>query len=78
MPGCDNICSLLPVYAGSGTNYFDLSFEPTQKLFGTLVTFHRVCSVTSVTLHKSLFCYYGGLLQEFFFNSQLNELQGKL
>ena len=39
------------MYAGSGTNYFDLSLEPTQELFVTLVTFYRVCSVTSVTLH---------------------------
>ena len=54
-----NYITILPVYAGSGTNYFDLSLEPTQELFVTLVTFYRVCSVTSVALHKSLFCHFG-------------------
>ena len=78
LTGCDNTCSILPVYAGSGTNYFDLSLEPTQELFVTLVTLRRVCSVASVTLDKSLFCHFSDLLQEFILNLPVGELQGQL
>ena len=40
------------MYAGFVTNYFDLSLEPTQELFVTLVTLY------------SLFCHFGNLTQE--------------
>ena len=70
--GCDNICSILPVYESSGTNNFDLSLKTTQELFVTLVTLYKVCSATSVTLHKSLFCHFGDLLQEFVLNSPVS------
>ena len=50
---CDYICSILPVYAGSRTSYFDLSLEPTQELF-----------VTLVTLTKSLCCHLGDHTRE--------------
>ena len=57
------------MYAGSGTSYFDLSLEPMQELFVTLVTIYRVCPAISVTLHKSLFGHFGDLTQEFDLNS---------
>ena len=57
------------MYAGSGMSYCDLSLEPTQELPVTLVTLHRVCSVTLVILNESLFCHLGDHTQEFVFNS---------
>ena len=66
------------MYAGSGTNNFDLLLEPTQELFVILVTLHRVCSVTSGTLHKSLFCHFVDLIQKFFLIYPLGDLQGQL
>ena len=43
------------MYAGSGASHFEPSLELTRGIIVTLVTLHRVCSVTSVTLHTSFF-----------------------